>query len=438
MNQKCKGGASKGRQGIVATAAVGAGIVGLWGALHTFPGFGPALADGARAVVGPAPIAWAEDVVYGVEDRIKRVLYQDAPPKTFWEPSPAADEPPAQPPIASNAPVAPTFVPEPFEPPVPSVAAQGDGRWIPIADPHAPGDPPAMYKTVVHPDARRSYAAVAVVALDLERLGLRLVAGTIEPESPTVPHSERPGVVPADQFGDLVAAFNGGFKAEHGHYGMMVDGRTFLPPRPSSCTVALYRGGSMRIRTFTALREDVAQMSAYRQTPPCLVEQDRINDTLLTADDAAGWGVSVGGGTVIRRSAIGLDHGGKTLLYAIGESVTAGTLARAMKVAGAENAAQLDVNQAYPRFVLYTAAAPSEAPRVASALIPDLVLHALRVRGEAFVARLLLRHAQAPLRVMGSRRGASPRWEAPPDTCGQTRGPSAALHRGRCRRRGWT
>ena len=228
-----------------------------------------------------------------------------------------------------------------------------------------------MYKTIVHPDARRSLAAVAVVAVDLERLGLRLVAGTIEPQSAAVPLSERPGVVPADQLGDLVAAFNGGFKAEHGHFGMMIDGRTFLPPRARSCTVALYRGGAIRIRTFKALAEGVAEMAAYRQTPPCLVEEGNINDALLAADDSPGWGVSVSGDTVIRRSAIGLDHAGKILLYAIGESVTAGTLARAMKAAGAENAAQLDVNQAYPRFVLYTPGQPNERPRVASALIPD-------------------------------------------------------------------
>ena len=43
-----------------------------------------------------------------------------------------------------------------------------------------------------------------------------------------------------------------------------------------------------------------------------------------------------------------------------------------MKAAGAENAAELDVNQSFPRFVFYTPAAPHEAPRVASALIPDI------------------------------------------------------------------
>ncbi len=317
--------------------------------------------------------------MYGVEDRIKRVVYRDAAPKTFWE------EPTAKPGESAEAAAAPTpqspgagaaaFGPPPFEPPVASVAAKGDGRWIAIDDPRAPADAgggASMFKTLVHPDAGRSFAAVAIVALDLDRMSLHAVAGTIEPQSADVPKAERPGVVPTDDFDLLVAGFNGGFKAEHGHYGMMVEGRTFLPPRPTSCTVALYKNGDVRIRTFAALKGSVGAMSAYRQTPPCLVEEGNIHDALLSAEDATGWGVSVSGQTAIRRSAVGLDKSGKTLFYAIGDAVTAGTLARAMKAAGAENAAELDVNQAYPRFVFYAPAPHGVAPRVTSALIPDI------------------------------------------------------------------
>jgi hypothetical protein len=369
---KREAGKAFGRRG-AAVMGVGAVVGGLWAALHVFPGFGPAVADGARAVLGPGPVAWAEDVVYGIEDRVKSVVYRDAAPKTFWEAPPSAPEAPiAEAPVASSASAVPAFAPPTFEPPEPSVAAPGDGRWLPIVDPRAPGEAATMYKTTVHPDARRSYAAVAVVALDLERLGLSLVAGFLEPQSSAVPNAERPGLIPADHFGDLVAAFNGGFKAEHGHYGMMLGGRTFLPPRKTACTVALYKSGAIGIRTFSALEDGVADMSAYRQTPPCLVEEGHINETLLTTEDAHGWGAAVGGATIIRRSAVGLDHDKKMLFYAIGDGVNAGTLARAMIAAGAENAAQLDVNQAYPRFVLFSPAPPHEAPRVASALIPDI------------------------------------------------------------------
>jgi hypothetical protein len=346
----------------------------MWAALHLFPAFGPAAADGVRAVVGPGPVAWAEDVVYGLEDRVKSVVYRDAPPKTFWEAPPASPEihSPAQPPIASNAPVAPTFAPASFAPPVPGVAGPGDGQWIPVADPGAPDEPVQMFKSVVHPDPKRSYAAVAVVAVDLTRLSLALVAGSIEPASATVPPSARPGVVPEGRFDDLVAAFNGGFKAEHGHYGMMLDGRTFLPPRDTSCTVALYKDGAVGIGTWTAVRDREADMAGYRQAPPCLVEQGGINEALLASEDAKGWGAAVNGGTSIRRSAVGLDRARKTLFYALGDSVTAGTLARAVRAAGAEDAAQLDVNASYPRFVFYGKRKAGDAPAVTSALIPDI------------------------------------------------------------------
>jgi hypothetical protein len=369
-----KQGAKPRRGRWIAAGVVGAVVAGAWVSLHVFPGFGPAAADGVRSLVGPGPVAWAEDVVYGIEDRIKGVVYHDAPPKTFWEePSTAPTaHPPAQPPIASNAPVAPTFAPRAFEPPSASVAAPGDGKWIAIADAGMPDDPPKMYKTLVHPDPKRSYAAVAVVAIDLSRVSLTMVAGTVEPASAVVPPSERPGVVPPERFGDLVAAFNGGFKAEHGHYGMMLGGREFLPPRATSCTVALYHDGSIQIRSWPAVKDSVGDMAGYRQTPPCLVEQGRVNDTLAAADDAKGWGAAVGGGTTIRRSAIGLDRDQKTLFYGLGESVTAGTLARAMKAAGAEDAAQLDVNAAYPRFVFYGKLKPGDAPTATSALIPDI------------------------------------------------------------------
>lgn len=346
-------------------------LAGLGAASHIFPSFGAALADHVRAVVGPGPVAWAEDVTYGIEDRIKRVIYRDAPPKQFW------DEPPAVPPRpaallpAAPPPLAPAFAPKPFKPPVPRVAGKTDGQWIAIADTEEPSEPPLFYKAIVHPDKIRSFAAVAVVAIDLSRVGLTLVPGTVEPASTMLPREQRTGLIPQDQLADLVAAFNGGFKAEHGHFGMMIGGVALLPPRDTSCTIGLYKDGSLKIRTYPALKDSEGDMRAYRQTPPCLVEQGKINNRLLAAENTAGWGAAVGGDTVIRRSALGLDADGKTLFYGLGESVTADSLARAMQAAGAENAAQLDVNATYPRFLFYRHPA-NELPKVEHAIIPDV------------------------------------------------------------------
>jgi hypothetical protein len=362
----------------------------LWIGIHEIPWLGPALADGVRAVVGPKPIAWAEDVTYGIQDSFDRWRYKDAAPKTFWDvPSGAPSAvgtptPPvasiahpvasAAPPVASasgspvaapapSAPAAEAFPPPVFAPPFDGVASPGDGTWIAMKE-------PGLAKAVVHPDPKRSFAAVAVVAMDLRRTTLHLVAGTSEPQG-NVPQEHRPGLVPKDAAGDLIAAFNGGFKAMHGHYGMMLDGETFVVPRDIACTVGLYRDGAIKIGTWRDLKANEAQMLGYRQTPPCLVEDGKINSA-LDAEYSKNWGATVSGETVIRRSAIGIDKSGTMLFYGFGEAVTAQALAHAMRAIGAEDAAQLDVNYSYPRFLLYEPGAAGQAPHVESALIPGI------------------------------------------------------------------
>ncbi len=326
--------------------------------LHEFPGFGPAVADGARKVLGPKPVAWVEDLVYGAEDRVKLVVKGDDPPATFWEI-----------PAASTLPVPPEDGPPPtFTPPYPAVAAKGDGTWIPVRT-ATDTDRVAMYKSLIHPDPKRPYAAVAVMAMDLRELDLEVVAGTEEPESQHVPRSHRPGVVPDADHATVTAVFNGGFKAMHGGFGMRVGGDTFLPPREASCTVALLPG-EIAIRTFSAVKDDEPNMLAYRQTPPCLVERGETNKTMLNEFNK-NWGASVSGDTIIRRSALGLSKDKRFLYYAIGDAVSAPSIADAMLGVGAYDAAQLDVNYAYPRFMLVARGANGSL-ELTDPLIPGL------------------------------------------------------------------
>lgn len=355
----------------------GAGVGALWYAIHEIPGFGPALVDGVRGVVGPGPIAWIEDVAYGVADRVNQLRYGSAPPKTFWAAAPAtAPQGATGAPAAAAGPAAEAAErvepPPGFEPPYKIVAAPGDGVWIPMPDTAAPGAAPVLWKSVVHPDARRGFAAVAVVAIDLARAEVRLVAGTSEPASQKVPEERRPGLVPAGQAADLVAAFNGGFKAMHGNYGMMLGGETYIPPRDMACTIAFRGDGGVRIRTWTALKDQHAagELAAYRQTPPCLVEQGELNVGL--SESNRNWGATVSGETIIRRSALGVDAEGRFLFYGLGEAVSSQAIARAMKAAGARDAAQLDVNHAYPRFLMYARGTAGAPPYAESSLIPDV------------------------------------------------------------------
>lgn len=245
--------------------------------------------------------------------------------------------------------------------------------WMPMPTAlESPGGaaPALMYKSLVHPDPKRSFAAVAIVAIDLSRADLRLMPGTKEPASTTVAAEKRKGLVEKEDGADLMAAFNGGFKAMHGHYGMMINGDTFLPPRDIACTVGLYRSGSVRIGTWPKIKDSEAEMNAYRQTPPCLVEDGELNPNL--SEYNRNWGATVSGETIIRRSAVGIDSRGTTLFYALGEAVTVQALGIAMKTAGAVSAAQLDVNHAYPRFLMYERNGADKPPLASSALIPGI------------------------------------------------------------------
>ncbi len=203
------------------------------------------------------------------------------------------------------------------------------------------------------------------------------MAGTLEPISPSVPAERRPGVVAAADLPALIAVLNGGFMTRHGTWGLMVGGDVFLPPHEDGCTVAMYRDGGVRIRTYRDLVGAGGgadpEMLAFRQTPPCLVEQGAVLPALLGEEKPRRWGLSITGGVDIRRSAVGLAEGGRTLLYGLGESITPRQLAEAMRAAGAVDAAQLDVNWSFTRFFLYgPSASPGAPPEITATLIPKL------------------------------------------------------------------
>ncbi|MBL8609631.1 MAG: phosphodiester glycosidase family protein [Myxococcales bacterium] len=343
-------------------------LLALWIAIQKVPWLGPALADGARAVLGPEAVAWVEDQAYTAQDAVNRWRYKDAAPKQYWQ-EPVLPPPPVPVPVSGDggAPAAaPTFPPPAAKPPVAEVAGKNDGVWIPIADDVHPNAPPVMAKTLIHPDAKRTFSAVAIVAMDLEKVKITSVAGTDEPASETVKRAQRPGKIPEADHASLIAAFNGGWQAIHGHFGMKVDGLVLLPPKDASCTLALYKDGSIAIRTWKSIADTDAAMQSYRQTPPCLVEQGVLNKDLN--ESTKSFGAAVDGGTVIRRSGIGLSKDKKILFYGSGDGLTAQTLGQALAAAGAHDVAELDVNWAFPRYLFY--GHKGGAPAAGSSLIP--------------------------------------------------------------------
>ena len=400
------------RRALIGTGLVTlVGVPGLWVAINTFPSLGPALADGTRAVFGPGVIAWAEDVAYDVQDRVDRWRYKDSKPKTFWE-APTAGAP-AAPALAATAVPATVataaapgttatpaadepagFPPQPFPAPVASVAAPGDGSWIPVDDgskeprswPRRSSTPTPSATSPPSPSSPSTSSASTCTWSRARRSRRPQGAGRPPPRRHPEGGVRRPRGCLQRRLQAHARPLGGQPRRRH----LRAAARRGLHGRA-------LQGRRRENRTWSSMKETASDMTGYRQTPPCLVEQGKVHDALKSVEYNKNWGATVSGDTVgIRRSAIGLDKDGRTLFYGLGEACTAQALAHAMHAVGADYAAQLDVNYSYPRFLFYTKTDTADPPAVSSALIPGIKYQKQSTPRRARSARLLLPHEEAP------------------------------------------
>ena len=381
------------------------------------PGTGAFVADALRAVVGPTPVAMLESVSSRIQDVVNRLRYEatGGQPQLTWtteapseaSPAPAPSLSSSLPAAGDGAPAAPATSPDAAAPsqgqvPGGEVSAQpaqpsttGGAALVPLnPPPDVMLDPPlvsggwqafgpltdgkpVMARTSLKPDPSRLYAQAAVVRIDLSRIRLHLVAGTVEPVAAAgVPRFSRPGVIPADvqAGGSLLAAFNGGFKAVNGHYGIMVDGVTILPPIDNLATLALYQDGNVRIGAWGRDITLSPNLVAYRQNCPLLVDAGQINPAV---DDGSRdeWGHTVHNLDTTWRSGLGISRDGQFMIYAAGNSLTVQSLADALQTAGAYYAMQLDINSAFTIFDTFQPAPNAQpgSPVVAVKLLKEMV-----------------------------------------------------------------
>ena len=374
---------------LVLIAALGLGLAGsgIYAMTNIWPGLGAHAIEVLRQIIGTEAAAELETLVFELQDQLKQLQYQVSgnQPQAPWEVSSAGPTAHAVPATAGHAPnplSLPTPTPLPGEtfgahvvtpgqvtmpaqattpeppswqpaPVLPNGSLQGEGQWSAYLSDEANGRVVA-YRTFLQPDAARPYALVSIVAFDLEVTRLHFVLGLEEPSSPVA--VRRSGSIPeADkQAGVLLAAFNGGFKTEHGHFGVGVRGVTVLPPRQGLATLAIHSNGQLQLGAWGTEITDSPDIVAWRQNCPLLVHNGEINPH--TADNAPqDWGYTVKGGTATWRSALGLSADGRTLYYAVGPSLTLPVLAQSMATVGAANAMQLDINPYWTHFDAFTA-----------------------------------------------------------------------------------
>jgi len=280
-------------------------------------------------------------------------------------------EPVAAAPEAAPAPPPPPVPPPKFAAPFAKTAETSDGTWEPLVAGPA-GEPALLYRSTVHPHPNRGFAYAAVVAIDLTRTDVTLVAGTEDPESKTVSADKRTGLVPPGDVEDLLVVFNGGFMTKHGKYGVMLAGEEFITPREDACAFAKRKDGSYWIAPWLEMKGKNAELSFYRQTPACLIDKGEYHPDLDNDYKVRKWGGQNNGQKDTRRSAVGLDATGKVLFYVLGEWVFAKDLAVALKSAGAVSGAELDINWSYTRFLLMGRPRPGDPVQVVSTLVPKI------------------------------------------------------------------
>jgi hypothetical protein len=223
-----------------------------------------------------------------------------------------------------------------------------------MIDPRRPHEAPRLYKTLLHADSSRSWSELFVVAVDLRQVAVMPVMGYQEPrtDKPSAAGYVRPAKIPAAHYDALLGAFNGGFMAEHGGYGVYFDGITFLDPKDEACTLLAYRDGTYAVASWQNVKSRASDMLWYRQAPACMYEDGEMHP-FLKVHRAKKWGATLDGNTVIRRSAVGISADGNILYVGISNHTTAKVMAQGMHHAGAAHVAQMDVNWSYPKFVTY-------------------------------------------------------------------------------------
>jgi hypothetical protein len=321
--------------------------------------------DTVRAEVGPAPIAWLEEHVFAVKDSLRRTAFRMEEGGAGGEAA-LADPKPLPPPLAAalDASKAEDGVawPPVAIPSIWKTQEAGEGEWQEPrygwsgkhdAPPSHDGPPSPFYRTFVRPDQDRPYSRVILVAMDMRQLDLAMEAGTEDPKPLTGGHG--PGRIPRDPAvaSRVVAAFNGGFKTEHGNYGMMVDRHIILPPQPNAATVVVLKDHRVGFGTWgdthdvTGLRgvpdDDIL---SFRQNLDPLVDHGDINPM-----GRALWGYTLpGSGMQTERSGMCVTTNGQ-IVYAWGDDVSGTALGKALKLAGCSYAMHLDMNPHHTGFI---------------------------------------------------------------------------------------
>jgi hypothetical protein len=314
--------------------------------------------------VGDDRMQWVKAVAFTVLDKARATFSRGTTAEDVRDELGLESGPEVEAPVgaASFADPEVGWPPRPI-PPVLARALPGEGKWIaldkdPFITPTATGSAPPFVTSFVRPDALRPDVRVYVTLWDPRQIALHMEAGTVEPISATGEHGT--GLIPRapEVIKHVVAAFNGGFQAQHGEYGMRADGIEYLPPKPYAATVVELKDGSNGFGAWPGSSPVPDDVLALRQNLTALVQNGKFNP----------WGRNWWGGAPpgwpdqihTARSALCLTKEGFAG-YFYSTSISAEDLAQGMLAARCAFGIHLDMNPGHAGFEFYDVATEDDA-----------------------------------------------------------------------------
>ncbi len=308
--------------------------------------------DTARAVpwIGKHKIAWLEKHWFAFLDWLARTRYAvtgDVGEPVLLETVQSIDR--------DRHVVLPDW-PPPDTKPILEPALAGEGQWRPMNDelfaaPHS--GPTLFYTSFLRPDSERPFAKVYMTVWDSALVELHMIAGVREPVSTTGMRGD--GQISrapdSDHLSRLVGAFNGAFQSLHGEWGMVIDRKVLLPPKPFGATVAVLDDGRVAMGTWPnpgeTLPEDLVDI---RQNLLPLIDKGVVNPFKLKWWGSAPQGFEERVFTI--RTALCLTRAGK-MAYFFGEHLSPDTLGDTMIAIGCEYGIHMDMNPGHCGFEYY-------------------------------------------------------------------------------------
>lgn len=244
---------------------------------------------------------------------------------------------------------------------------QGEGVWLSLTnDPFIkPSNDPQgiFYTTFIRTDSERTYSRIIVTVWDPLTVQLHTQSGTEEPKTATGETGS--GLVPRDIAENLVAAFNGGFQATHGDFGMVAEGVTYVPPLPFAATVATDTAGNVGFGTWPESQPLPNTLVGLRQNLTPLVAVGKFNPYQRTwwGGVPSGWEDDT---HTVRSGLCLTEHGHVAYFY--GAKVDAENLAKAMLATRCTYGVHLDMNQGHTGLEFYHVAPEAKLPPLALTL----------------------------------------------------------------------